>query len=95
MATLAEQEAVTSRLFEVVVIYNGLPEPITVNPEQTIRAVLDHAIKAFNITAQPHLLGLFTEGGAELADTDSVEKAGVKPGDKLLLRPSAVRAGYR
>ncbi len=87
--------ATATKQFEIVVIYNGLPMPITVNPEQTIRAVLDHAIKAFGITQQPHLLGLFTEQGAELADTVSVEKAGVTPGEKLLLRPSAVRAGCR
>ncbi len=87
--------ATATKQFEIVVIYNGLPMPITVNPEQTIRAVLDHAIKAFSITQQPHLLGLFTEQGAELADTASVEQAGIQPGEKLLLRPSAVRAGCR
>jgi hypothetical protein len=56
---------------------------------------LDHAIKAFGLTDRTHLLGLFTEQGVELVDTASVESAGIQPGEKLLLRPSAVRAGCR
>jgi len=58
-----------------------------------VRAILEHAIKAFGITQQPHLLSLFTEAGVELDDNLSAEKAGVKPGEKLLLRPGAVKGG--
>jgi hypothetical protein len=56
-------------------------------------ALLDHAIKAFGISQNPHLLALFNQAGAELQDNQSAEAAGIKPGDRLLLRPSAVRGG--
>lgn len=83
-----ETETATER-HDVFVIYNGLEKPIKYNPEGLVRVIVDHAIKAFGITQQPHLLSLFTEGGVELNDNLSAEKAGVK----LLLRPGAVKGG--
>lgn len=77
----------------VTIIYNGLDKSLEYNPEAAVRALLDHAIQAFGITQNPHLLALFNEAGAELQDNKSAEAAGIKPGDKLLLRPSAVRGG--
>lgn len=88
-----ETEAATEKRDNVLVIYNGLEKPITYNPEGLVRVIVEHAIKAFGITQQPHLLSLFTEGGVELNDNLSAEKAGVKPGEKLLLRPGAVKGG--
>ena len=88
-----ETEAATEKRDDVFVIYNGLEKPIKYNPEGLVRVIVDHAIKAFGITQQPHLLSLFTEGGVELNDNLSAEKAGVKPGEKLLLRPGAVKGG--
>ena len=84
--------ATATKQFEISIVYNGVTKPITVNPEQTVQAVREHAIRAFGITQNPHLLGLFTDQGAELSDTSSVESAGITPGETLLLRPSAVRA---
>jgi hypothetical protein len=85
--------ATATKQFEISIVYNGVTKPITVNPEQAVQAVREHAIHAFGITQNPHLLSLFTDQGAELADTASVESAGIAPGATLLLRPSAVRAG--
>lgn len=77
----------------VTIIYNGLEKSLEYNPEATVRVLLDHAIKAFGISQNPHLLALFNQAGAELQDNQSAEAAGIKPGDRLLLRPSAVRGG--
>ena len=85
--------ATATKQFEISIVYNGITKSITVNPEQAVQAVREHAISAFGVTQNPHLLGLFTDQGIELNDTQSVENAGITPGVTLLLRPSAVRAG--
>jgi hypothetical protein len=77
----------------VRIIYNGLERSLEYNPEAAVRALLDHAIKAFGITQNPHLVALFNQAGVELQDNQSAETAGIKAGDLLLLRPSAVRGG--
>jgi len=79
--------------FEIFIIYNGLRKDFLIDPEERVRTILDDAIKAFGITQAPHLLGLFTEGGAELSDQKTAKESGIRPGEKLLLRPSAVRGG--
>ena len=38
-------------------------------------------------------MGLFTEGNVELPDDATMSAAGVKPGELLVLRQSAVRGG--
>ena len=87
--------ATATKQFEIVVIYNGLEKPLTVTAEQAVQAVLEHAIKAFGITQNAHLLSLFNEQGVELSGNVSVHDAGIVEGEKLLLRPSAVKGGSR
>lgn len=77
----------------VIVIYNGIEKSVEYNPREAVQALLQHAIQEFAITQNPHLLSLFTEAGAELADNQSAEAAGVQPGSRLLLRPSTVKGG--
>ncbi len=84
---------VAEKKFAVEITYNGVTKPLEVNPEERVQAVLQQAIAAFGITQNPHLLGLFRENGTEVPDNESVERAGLKPGELLLLRPSSVRAG--
>lgn len=79
---------------EVIVTYNGLEEELEYNPTSAMNALLQHALKAFNITDNAHVMALWTEVGVELPIEGSVEDAGVKPGDVLVLRPSAVRGGW-
>lgn len=79
----------------VTIVYNGMERLIEYNPEAVVRALLEHAIRAFGVTQAPHLLGLFNQAGAELQDNISAEAAGIRPGDRLLLRPSAVRGGSK
>ena len=81
--------------FEIVIVYNGLEKSVEVNAHQAVQAVLQHAIKEFGITQNAHILSLFNEKGEELNDNTSVLDAGIKPGDRLLLRPSVVKGGAR
>lgn len=91
MDTVAELKADTK--FDVSVIYNGLAKTVVVNENETVQAVLQHAIHEFGSLPNPHTLALFTTAGVELNDQTRVKDAGINPGDKLLLRPSTVKGG--
>jgi hypothetical protein len=82
-----------SERFTVRVSYNGTTKTIEANPQAAVQATLQHAISAFGITQNVHLLSLFTEGNVELKDNLSFEDQSVQPGTLLLLRPSAVKGG--
>ncbi|HVA22162.1 MAG TPA: hypothetical protein VNN74_08725 [Candidatus Micrarchaeia archaeon] len=77
----------------VVVTYNGADQSIRYEPHERVDAVLKRALDLFNIQANRHLYGLFTEANVELPDGESMEKAGVRPGQLLILRQSTVRGG--
>jgi hypothetical protein len=79
--------------FEVTVLYNGMPKNFEVRRDELVQQLLEEARRAFGQITNPHLLGLFTKDGAELRDNQTIEAAGVKPHDVLLLRPSTVRGG--
>jgi pore localization protein NPL4 len=77
----------------VSVSYNGLTKEFESRTTETVQSLLSHAIKAFGIQNQPHLLSLFTEANVELSDNQSLAEAGVHSGESLLLRPGAVKGG--
>jgi hypothetical protein len=78
----------------VTITYNGNDKVIDYRPDEKVRVVLDRALAEFHVTSNPHLMGLFTEGNVELPDDDAtMSAAGVKPGELLVLRQSAVRGG--
>jgi hypothetical protein len=77
--------------FKVWVLYNGVKKPFEVRPEETVKRLLEEAIRIFG-AANPHTLSLF-KGGTELPDGQTFKEAGVKPHDLLLLRPGAVKGG--
>ena len=79
--------------FDVSVEYNGVVKVIEVHLHQTIQHVLERAIHAFGQLSQPHTLSLFTESGEELKETLTVEQAGLKAKERLLLRASKVKGG--
>ena len=85
--------AVASTGTAVLVFYGGKSEPIDYNPHEHVTALLNHAEDVFRITANRHLMALFTESGQELPDQASIDAAGVKPGETLILRQSAVKGG--
>lgn len=79
--------------FRLFISYNGVDRPFEVQATEGVRTLLAQAIQAFGPLQNSHLLGLFTADGRELSDQQTLEEAGVKPGEHLLLRPSAVRGG--
>ena len=89
----APQDRTPSNQITVTVIYNGIEKSLEANLQQAVRALLEHAIRAFSITNNPHILSLFNDTGAELNDQISVEQAGIREGSLLLLRASAVKGG--
>lgn len=84
---------IVERKFVVDVIYNGITKPLHVEPEEQVTALLQRAIAAFGITQQPHLLSLFRQDGSVVPENESVERAGLKPNEILLLRPNVVKGG--
>jgi hypothetical protein len=87
----AIEEIEHPRKFTVKVLYNGVDKSFEVRPVETVKHLLDEAIRVFG-AANPHTLSLY-EGGTELADGQTLKEAGVKPDDRLLLRPSKVKGG--
>lgn len=78
---------------EVVVSYAGLSRTFPVTPHQTVQSLLELSLNAFGIHSNRHVQSLYTSGGIELADAQSLEAAGVEEGTHLLLRPSQVKGG--
>lgn len=79
--------------FDITVVYNGLSKTVEASKDATIGGVLAKALAAFGNLPAPHTLGLYNAEGRELPDGESVKDAKVKKGDRLLLRPSTVKAG--
>ena len=77
----------------VTVTYNGSDGEFRFRPHEKVRVLLDQAIGHFHVASNPHLMGLFTEGNVELQDALSLEEAGIRPGQLLVLRVSAARGG--
>lgn len=77
----------------VDVTYNGVDHDVAFTPQESAQALLNAAVHAFNITANPHVMALWTTDNVELPVTGSVADAGVAAGQTLVLRPSAVRGG--
>ena len=72
--------------FIMDVVYNGVSKSLQVNPEERVTALLQRAIALFGVTQNAHLLSLFREDGTVVDESQSVEQAGLKPGQELLLR---------
>lgn len=79
--------------FDVKVVYNGETRPAETQPHQAVKALLQHAIKAFGLTDRTHVIALFVEN-IELTDENkSVADSGITSGSVLQLRPSTVKGG--
>lgn len=87
------EQTIVERKFGIVVLYNGIPKPFKVEIHEKVDALLKQAIAAFGITQNIHLLSLYKQDGTEIKDHDSIEEAGIHPGEHLALRPSKVKAG--
>lgn len=82
-----------SKTIEIIIVYNGLTKPLSVAKTDLISLVLAHAIALFGTLPQPHTLALYTDDRGELPDGQTVKEAGLKKHEKVLLRPSTVKAG--
>jgi hypothetical protein len=79
--------------FKIEVVYDGVTKSFEVRHEETVKTLLDQAVEKFGPIPNAHTLGLYNKAGAELDINQTLDAAGVKPGDKLLMRPSQVRGG--
>lgn len=85
---------VGSPKFDIVVTYNGSDKSVSVNPQQAVQAVLQHALKEFGVTSNQHVMALFFEDNREITDlAKSVADWGIVAGTRLVLRQSTVLAG--
>jgi hypothetical protein len=80
-------------VFDVVIIYNGIKKLLEVKRDELFKVVLQKAIALFGSLPNPHTLALFTEAGRELPENETVKQVGLRPDEKLLLRPSTVKGG--
>jgi hypothetical protein len=88
-----EKENGRDKPFDITVVYNGLTKSFEVSKDELIASVLAKALAAFGNLPAPHTLGLYDADGRELPDSQTVKDAKVKKDDRLLLRPSTVKAG--
>lgn len=80
----------------VEVVYNGVAELLTVQPHETVQALLEQAMNVFHITNQRHLMALYRTDGSEVTPENvSLIDAHITTGTVLALRPSAVKGGRR
>jgi hypothetical protein len=86
-------ESIVERKFAVEIVYNGITKKMEVEAEEQVSAVLQKAIAEFHITQNPLLLSLYRQDGGLVPENESVERAGIKPREILLLRPNAVKGG--
>jgi len=88
----AIREEKHAREFTIEILYDGVKKKFEVRIEETVKMLLDNAIRAFGPLPNPHTLSLYKDG-KELADSLTIKEAGIKPHDVLLLRPSTVKGG--
>jgi len=86
-------ETTVEKKFAVEIVYNGVTKKLEVEVEEKVAAVLQKAIAEFHVTQNPHLLSLYRQDGSQVPENESVERAGIKSREILLLRPNAVKGG--
>jgi hypothetical protein len=79
--------------FQVFVIYNGLQHGFAVELHELVRLLREQALRVFGIHQNQHTFALYTEAGVELREDVTIAQAGIRPDEKLLLRPRAVLGG--
>jgi len=92
-ATEALERAEEHHEFKVEVSYNGVSKEFEARPEELVSKLLQQAIEKFGPIPAPHTMALYNASGNELTDSITLKAAAVRPGDRLLLRPSKVRGG--
>lgn len=84
----------TGKKLSLRISYNGVEKELDgVDEEQKVQAVLEHALKLFNVTDRVHLQALFRENGNEVPATESVEQAELADKTLLYLHPRIQQGG--
>lgn len=78
---------------QVRVTYNGRVEKFDRVPTALVSALLAEAVTRFGIVQNQHLMSLFDSDGVELPEQSTLEAAGVKKSELLVLRQSVVKGG--
>lgn len=87
-------ETAAARKLSLRIAYNGVEKPLDkVEPHEAVTALIQHAIKLFNVTDRPHAQGLFREDGTEVTEGQSVDAAGLTNNQLLYLRPRVPQGG--
>ena len=76
------------------IAYNGVTRALEhVEPAEDVQALIQHAVALFPGAERPHVQGLFREDGSEVTPGQSVDSAGLRDQQLLLLRPRTVQGG--
>jgi hypothetical protein len=95
MASVAKAQHPPEQAHVIELNYGGDIKPVAYRANETVQQVIQHGIQVFHIAAQPHQMGLFLDG-TQLDPQNAgqtLEAAGVKPGDRLVLRQINVQGG--
>jgi hypothetical protein len=89
-----ESTVSTPASFSVDIIYNGVEKPLShVELQQQVTSIFQRSLQLFDVRDRQHVYALFTLGGQEIANNQTVQAAGIGPGSKLLLREKMVSGG--
>jgi hypothetical protein len=72
--------------FDVSVEYVGPTAMFRVRPDELIDAVLEKALHAFGVRHEKQRFALFTESGVRLPLDETVDRARIRPHEKIALR---------
>jgi hypothetical protein len=92
MSSAAHVETPPEQAHTIELNYGGDLKPDAYRPDETIQQEIEHGILVFHLAAQPHQLGLFLNG-VQLDPSQTLQAAGVEPGDTLILRQTVVQGG--
>jgi hypothetical protein len=101
VAEQIEHELEHPKEFKVRITFNADEKPVEVDLQEQMAKVLVDAISLFALTSQPHTMGLFTEANVQVSGRkpdgqdiqQTVQQAGLKPGQLLILRQVVVSGG--
>jgi hypothetical protein len=77
----------------VEIVHNGKVKQFHFEPDEMVAVLLAKAIERFGVVGNPHMQSLYDAEGRELPDAETLDQAGVKAGDELVLRQSQVKGG--
>jgi hypothetical protein len=89
-----EAVAANPSTFTITASFNGVNKPVRVVGSQSMMAVFEHVLQAFEATGQKDALALFPEGSATPFDLNqSAEAAGLRQDAVVILRARQARGG--